>query len=136
MTKLVSFKLNRSEIARIEDGFNTRLKLAALTVQGEMQRLTTLQDGSIDMGQISKPKAFGNVGKKRVVRRSKWGQPPFRQTGRLSQTMQVELYPSRFTARIGPGVIYGTYLELGLNRPHIRRALYIKTPDVARILST
>ena len=136
MTKLLSLKLNRSEIARIENGFNTRLKLAALTVQGEMARLTSLQDGSLGMGQILKPKAFTKAGNRKAIRRSKPGESPYRQTGRLSQTMQIDLMPRRFSARIGPGVKYGTYLEIGMNRPHIRRALENKMADVRRILST
>lgn len=136
MTRLESLKLNRSEIARIEEGFNTRLKLAALTVQGEMARLTSLQDGSIGLGNILKPQAFNKVGKRKAIRRSKPGESPYRQTGRLSQTMQIEMFPRRFVAHIGPEQFYGSILEKKLNRPHIRRALENKLADVRRILST
>lgn len=134
--KLASVKLNRSEIARIENGFNTRLKLAALTVQGEMARLTSLQDGTIGIGRVTKPTHFLKVGKRKAVRRSKWGESPYRQTGKLSQTMMIDLLPARFSARIGPGQFYGTILELKLNRPHIAQALRNKEADVRRILST
>lgn len=136
MTKLVSFKLNRSEIARIENGFNTRLKLAALTVQGEMARLTSQQDGSQGVGRILKPVIWSKVGKRKAIRRSKPGESPYRQTGRLSQTMMIELFAARFKAHIGPGAFYGTILEIKLNRPHIARALQNKLAEVRRILST
>lgn len=136
MTKLLSLRLNRDEIARIENSFNTRLKLAALTVSGEMTRLTTLRDGTMGIAERLNPKHYSKVLRRKPSRRSSPGESPYRQTGRLSQTMQVELFPRRFVAHIGPEQFYGSILEKKLNRPHIRLALINKTPDVIRILST
>ena len=100
-----------------------------------MIRLTTLVDGA-SMASI-RNRATGKRSKrlKYGVRRSKPGESPYKQTGQLSQSIAVERNPATLTARIGPGVKYGAYLELGMNRPHIRLSLDNKTADVKRILS-
>ena len=129
--------INQSEVKRLErDEFMRRIDAAAITVHNEMIRLTTLVDGAA-MASI-RNRATGKRSKKLRYgsRRSKPGESPYKQTGQLSQTIAVELRPQTLTARIGPGVWYGSYLELGMNRPHIRLSLTNKTDDVRRILST
>jgi hypothetical protein len=135
-TRLDSVKIRWNEVKRLNDGFATRIKLAALSVSGEMSRLTTLQDGSQGFGRNMNPKSYLKVKRRKAVRRSSKGESPFRQTGKLSQTMQIQIMKNGLTARIGPGVIYGTILELGLDRPHIRLSLTNTTTTVRRILST
>ena len=128
--------INQAEVNRIErDVFMRRVDAAAITVQREMIRLTTLVDGA-GMASI-RNRATGKRAKrlKYGVRRSKPGESPYKQTGQLSQSIAVERNPATLTARIGPGVKYGAYLELGMNRPHIRLSLTNKTADVKRILS-
>lgn len=130
-------QIDWNEVNRLNrDVFMRRVDAAALTVQREMIRLTTLVDGAA-MGSV-KNKATGKRSKrlKYGVRRSKPGESPYKQTGQLSQSIAVERNPAKLTARIGPGVMYGAYLELGMNRPHIRLSLTNKTADVRRILST
>lgn len=129
--------INWNEVNRLNrDVFMKRVDATALVIQREMIRLTTLVDGA----QMSKARnrATGKRAKrlKYGVRRSKPGESPYKQTGQLSQSIAVERNPANLTARIGPGVKYGAYLELGMNRPHIRLSLTNKTADVRRILST
>jgi len=134
--RIDSVTINWSEVNRIErDEFMRRIDAAAITVQREMVRLTTLVDGAAmasirnrATGKRSKRLRYGS-------RRSKPGESPYKQTGQLSQSIAVERRPETLTARIGPGVMYGSYLELGMNRPFIRLSLTNKTNDVRRILS-
>ncbi len=61
--------------------------------------------------------------------RSKPGEPPRKQTGRLRAAVASEIDESTLTARVGTNVKYGKYLELGtkrgiLPRPWLRRALF------------
>jgi hypothetical protein len=128
--------INQAEVKRLErDVFMRRVDAAAFTVQREMIRLTTLVDGA-GMASV-KSRATGKRARKLKygVRRSKPGESPYKQTGQLSQSIAIERNPATLTARIGPGVRYGAYLELGMNRPHIRLSLTNKTADVKRILA-
>jgi hypothetical protein len=134
--RIDSVTINWSEVNRINrDEFMRRIDAAAITVQREMIRLTTLVDGAA-MASI-RNRATGKRAKKLRYgsRRSKPGESPYKQTGQLSQSIAVERRPETLTARIGPGVMYGSYLELGMNRPFIRLSLTNKTNDVRRILS-
>jgi hypothetical protein len=134
--KLDRIVINQSEVRRLErDVFMRRVDAAAITVQREMIRLTTLVDGA-GMATV-KSRATGKRARKLKygVRRSKPGESPYKQTGQLSQSIAVERNPATLTARIGPGVKYGAYLELGMDRPHIRLSLTNKTADVKRILA-
>ena len=132
-------QINWNEVNRIgRDNFMRRVDAAAITVQREMIRLTTLVDGA-QRGMRTRNAKTGKFQKGKLkynVRRSKPGESPYKQTGQLSQSIAVERNPANLTARVGPGVRYGAYLELGMNRPHIRLSLTNKTPDVRRILST
>lgn len=135
--RLERIAINWNEVNRLNrDVFMKRVDASALVIQREMIRLTTLVDGAA-MGSV-KSRATGKRVKrlKYGVRRSKPGESPYKQTGQLSQSIAVERNPANLTARIGPGVRYGAYLELGMNRPHIRLSLTNKTADVRRILST
>lgn len=135
--RLERVEINWDEVNRLNrDVFMKRVDASALVIQREMIRLTTLVDGAA-MGSV-KSRATGKRVKrfKYGVRRSKPGESPYKQTGQLSQSIAVERNPANLTARIGPGVRYGAYLELGMNRPHIRLSLTNKTADVRRILST
>lgn len=60
--------------------------------------------------------------------RSKPGEPPRKQTGRLRASVTYEADEKALTARVGTNVKYGKYLELGTKRgiaprPWLRRAL-------------
>lgn len=137
--RLERVEINWMEVVRMErEVFMRRVDAAALTVQREMIRLTTLVDGA-QTGMRTRNAKTGKFQKGKLrygVRRSKPGESPYKQTGQLSQSIAIERNPAQLTARIGPGVMYGSYLELGMNRPHIRLSLTNKTADVRRILST
>jgi phage gpG-like protein len=66
--------------------------------------------------------------KKGPVERSKPGEPPRKQTGRLRASVTREIDEAAMEARVGTNVAYGKHLELGtkrgiLPRPWLRRAL-------------
>lgn len=137
MSQIGRVEINWSEVERLgQAAFMRRVDASAVVVQREMIRLTTLVDGA------AKTRVKSRATKKRVkrlkygVRRSKPGESPYKQTGQLSQSIAIERNPQRLTARVGPGVMYGSFLELGMNRPFIRLSLTNKTPEVTRILSS
>jgi hypothetical protein len=136
--RIDSVTINWNEVNRIErTEFMRRIDAAAITVQREMIRLTTLVDGA-NRGTRTRNAKTGKFQKGKLrygARRSKPGESPYKQTGQLSQSIAIERRPETLTARIGPGVMYGSYLELGMNRPFIRLSLTNKTNDVRRILS-
>lgn len=134
--RLDRVSINWGEVDRIRrDEFMRRVDASAIVIQREMIRLTTLVDGAA-MGSV-KNRATGKKTRRLRygTRRSKRGESPYKQTGQLSQSIAIERNPAKLTARIGPGVRYGSYLEIGMDRPHIRLSLTNKTPDVKRILS-
>ena len=134
--RLERLEINWNEVNRLRrDEFMRRVDASAIVIQREMIRLTTLVDGAA-MGRV-KNRATGKRSKrlKYGARRSKRGESPYKQTGQLSQSIAIERNPATLTARIGPGVRYGSYLEIGMDRPHIRLSLTNKTSDVRRILS-
>lgn len=84
----------------------------------------------------------GKVKGKRVgpVERSKPGEPPRKQTGRLRASVQKEVDAESLTARVGTNVEYGRHLELGTKRgvkprPWLRRALAEMQTKVAQLLA-
>lgn len=134
--RLDRVSINWGEVDRIRrDEFMRRVDASAIVIQREMIRLTTLVDGAA-MGSV-KNRATGKKTRRLRygTRRSKRGESPYKQTGQLSQSIAIERNPAKLTARIGPGVRYGSYLEVNMDRPHIRLSLTNKTPDVKRILS-
>lgn len=130
----MSFEVNQAELDRIRGDGMRRIDAAAVVVANEMTRLLTLEDGAV-MGRV-RNRATGRTRQrlKYGVRRSKPGESPYKQTGTLSQSVAIERRPADMTCRIGDGVLYGSILELGMNRPHMRRALENKLGDITRIL--
>lgn len=132
---MARINVDNKAIASLRGGeFMPRIDAAAIVVQTEMIRLLTLNDGaamaSIRSRATGKKRKKLRYGTKRSVR----GQSPFKQTGQLSQSVAIERRPAELTCRIGDGVMYGSILELKMDRPHMRLALTNKTPDVRRIL--
>jgi len=119
----------------LETEMGRRLDAAATVVQNHAKELigregaakaaksTTLRSGrKVRKGQL----VYGAV-------RSKPGEPPMKQTGRLQTSVSRERI--KMVARIGTNVKYGRVLELKLNRPWLVRALTEKTPTVNAIIS-
>lgn len=132
---MARINVDNKAIASLRGGeFMPRIDAAAIVVQNEMIRLLTLNDGAA-MANI-RSRATGRKRKKLRygTKRSVRGQSPFKQTGQLSQSVAIERRPAELTCRIGDGVMYGSVLELKMDRPHMRLALTNKTPDVRRIL--
>lgn len=74
------------------------------------------------------------------IERSKPGEPPRKQTGRLRASVTREVSEKDMEARVGTNVKYGKYLELGtkrgiLPRPWLRRALAEMQVRVNELLS-
>ena len=74
------------------------------------------------------------------IERSKPGEPPRKQTGRLRASVTREISEPDLEARVGTNVDYGRYLELGtkrgvLPRPWLRRALAETQTQINQILS-
>ena len=132
---MARIRVDQNAIASIRGGeFMPRIDAAAITIQNEMVRLLTLNDGA-SAGMI-RSRSTGRRRKKLRYgsRRSVPGRSPFKQTGQLSQSVAVERRPAELSARIGDGVMYGSILELKMDRPHMRLALTNKSADVRRIL--
>lgn len=71
--------------------------------------------------------------------RSRPGEFPYKQTGRLRASVAYEVDENNLVARIGTNVKYGRWLELSTRRlaarPWLRPSLAMATPQVRRILS-
>lgn len=75
-----------------------------------------------------------------TVVRSKPGEPPRKQTGRLRASVAHEVDEATLTARVGTNVVYGRHLELGTKRglaprPWLRRALAEVAARIEQILA-
>ena len=137
MSRIGRVEINWSEAERLgQAAFMRRVDASAFVVQREMIRLTTLVDGAATAKVKSRATGKRVKRLKYGVRRSKPGESPYKQTGQLSQSIAIERNPQRLTARVGPGVMYGSYLEIDMNRPFIRLSLTNKAPEVTRILSS
>ena len=137
MSRIGRVEINWSEAERLgQAAFMRRVDASAFVVQREMIRLTTLVDGAATAKVKSRATGKRVKRLKYGVRRSKPGESPYKQTGQLSQSIAIERNPQRLTARVGPGVMYGSYLEIDMNRPFIRLSLTNKSPEVTRILSS
>ncbi|MCC6227533.1 MAG: HK97 gp10 family phage protein [Microthrixaceae bacterium] len=75
---------------------------------------------------------------KRVVGRSKPGEPPRLETGELRRSIATEVVKEgdRIVGRVGTNKVYGKYLELPgvLNRPYLAKALQEQQANINRIL--
>jgi phage gpG-like protein len=72
--------------------------------------------------------------------RSKPGEPPRKQTGRLRGSVTYEVDAKSMVARVGTNVLYGKALELGTKkglapRPWLRRALFEMKGKVDELLA-
>ena len=127
-------------------GTRHNLELAAIytesTIKGLMTKggrtssgLTTLKAGTkrsmIDTFSGERAKKTGSF-------RSKEGEPPRVQTGRLRRSISHELHPALPIARVGTNVKYGKWLELGTAtmapRPFMRPGLHIAEPMILKLL--
>jgi hypothetical protein len=131
----MGIRIDQNAIAKLRnDEFMRRVDAAAITVQDEIVRLLTLNDGAASAMVRSRTTGRRRKKLRYGARRSVRGQSPFKQTGQLSQSVAIERRPAELKCRIGDGVKYGSILELKLDRPHMRLALTNKTPDIKRIL--
>lgn len=92
--------------------------------------------------QLLKTPGTGRVKGRKVgpVVHSKPGEPPYKQTGRLWQSVAHEVDEPSLTARVGTNVEYGKHLELGTRkglkpRPWLRRALAETADRVLQLLA-
>ncbi len=114
------------------------LRRAAIAVEKRADQLLSLP------GTVQSIGGKGNKHKKRAVIhgavRSKPGEPPRKQRGRLRASVTYEVDPNTLEARVGTNVLYGKYLELGTKRgiaprPWLRRALAECHSKIAGFLS-
>lgn len=130
----MAVQINQAELNRINDEFMRRVDAGSLVIANEMTRLLTLHDGA-SMGSVRNKQTGRKRKKLRYgVRRSKPGESPYKQTGTLSQSVAIERRPAELSCRIGDGVLYGSILELTMDRPHMRLSLDNTRTDVLRIL--
>lgn len=100
-----------------------------LSVAGTAKREGTGRDGK---GRFKKGTIYG-------AERSKPGEPPRKQYGRLRGSVAHEVDEGSLAARVGTNVLYGRWLELGTSRmaarPWLRRALAESRDKVRSILA-
>lgn len=133
MTRLARIEINRPELRRIHGDVMGLVDAAGFVVQNEMIRLTTLVDGA-SAGIVRDRQTGRRVRRLRYgTRRSKRGESPYKQTGQLSQSIATERDPVAMSVRVGPGVRYGAILEIGLDRPFIRKSLENMESEVRRV---
>jgi hypothetical protein len=118
-------------------GFLTR---AAITVSRRAKELLSLPGTTVRIGGGRDKK--GRFKGKRITGavRSKPGEPPRKQTGRLRSTVTYEVDAKTLEARVGTNTVYGRALELGtkkglLPRPWLRRALAEMQSKINQLLS-
>ena len=119
--------------------FVRRLRAAAITVQNRARVLLSVAGTGVRTKQGTVAAGPGAKGKRVYgFDRSKPGEPPRKQTGRLRASVAYEVVG--LVARVGTNVLYGLVLELGLGklrgaaRPWLRRALIESQGEVHRIL--
>jgi len=105
------------------------LRRAAIVVERQAKVLLSVPGTGRNKGRKSGP-----------ITRSKPGEPPRKQTGRLRASVTREVDESSLTARVGTNVDYGKFLELGTSRglkprPWLRRALAEMSQRVNELLS-
>ena len=105
------------------------LERAAITVENRAKELLSIEGTGRVKGMPAGP-----------IERSKPGEPPRKQTGRLRGSVTHEVDAKALDARVGTNVKYGRYLELGtrrgiLPRPWLRRALAEMKARVNELLS-
>lgn len=101
------------------------LARAAITVARRAKELLSVAGTAVrtgaGRGKRKGSRVYGAV-------RSKPGEPPRKQTGRLRASVTYEVDEKTLTARVGTSLKYGKHLELGTRkglapRPWLRRAL-------------
>lgn len=110
------------QVRRRAAGWLTR---AAITVSRRAKELLSVP------GTAQRPRSTSKHRKRSRIYgavRSKPGEPPRKQTGRLRASVAYEVDEATLSARVGTNVVYGKYLELGTKRgiaprPWLRRAL-------------
>lgn len=123
----------------LEAEMGRRLDASAIVVQNHAKELI----GREGAGKVPKSKTLRSGRKVRKGNlvygavRSKPGEPPMKQAGRLQTSVSRERIG--MVARVGTNVKYGRWLELGTAnmaaRPWLVRALFEKTPTVNAIIS-
>ena len=110
------------------------LELAAMTVERRAKELLSVPGTAFAAGKGQKGKRLDDQV------RSKPGEPPRKQTGRLRASVTHEIDEKKMTARVGTNLLYGKALELGTRkglkpRPWLRRALYEMQGKVSELLA-
>lgn len=116
------------------------LKRAAQTVSRRARFLLQIP-GTAARGAPGRDKK-GRFTRARILgaARSRPGEPPRKQTGRLWASVTYEVDETALEARVGTNVPYGKYLELGTKRgiaprPWLRRALAESMDQIWSFLS-
>lgn len=104
------------------------LSRAAITIRKRAAELLSVPGTGREKGKQIGP-----------VVRSKPGEPPHKQTGRLRASVAYEVDDASLTARVGTNVEYGKHLELGTKRglkprPWLRRAALEVRGKVGQLL--
>lgn len=114
-----------------------RLHRAAIVVKNRAKELLSVPG----TGRGNGPARRGAGGRfVAMIVRSKPGEPPRKQTGRLRASVAHEVDGASLTARVGTNVEYGRHLELGTKRglrprPWLRRALAEMQSRVLQLLA-
>ena len=112
------------------------ITLACIAVKTRAQELLSVAGTAHASGHGSRTKGQRIEG----AVRSKPGEPPRKQTGRLRGSVTYEVDESKPEGRVGTNVKYGKHLELGtkrgiLPRPWLRRALAEMQTKVSSLLA-
>lgn len=123
----------------IRAAFARNLAAAAIVVKSRAKVLLSVPGtanreapGRDKGGRFTKAKIYG-------ADRSKPGEPPRKQYGRLRGSVAHEVDAGSLTARVGTNLLYGRWLELGTSRmaarPWLRRALAESRDKIRSILA-
>ena len=114
----------------IEREFHKRLDIVAIATMNHAKKLISIE-GAGKSGTGKKAKLIYGANPSRP------GEPPHKQTGFLFDSVAWEA--RGLVRRVGTGVPYGRWLELGTTflapRPWLRRALYEMTAFIRAVMS-
>ena len=121
---------NDSYIREMERTIGQRVQAAGYHLVSAIRRNISIPSRTVTMGTVTKGKNKGAPKKilgPRGSNRSKPGQFPHKDFGRLRSSIAQDYNAATLTTRVGTTVPYGKYLELGTQkmrpRPWLRRTL-------------